>query len=236
MVRMVVGGMWSRNKIIFIGLLAVLSAGCGSFAYHRVQPGETLYSISFRYGLDYRQVAKWNGLKPPYTIYNGQQLQLTPSGGRDNGPVRTAPPVVVAPTPSSSPPLTDTSSVPIRWRWPVHGKVLRTFAKGNIARKGIDIGGKAGMAVRAAASGRVVYAGNGFLNYGKLIIIKHNDNYLSAYAYNQVLRVKEGESVAAGQQIAEMGHKTKGDAMLHFEIRYDGQPQDPLRYLPARRQ
>ena len=114
--------------------------------------------------------------------------------------------------------------------------MLHRFSNGDIGRKGIDIGGRTGQAVRAAAAGRVVYAGSGLLNYGNLIILKHDDNYLSAYAYNKILRVKEGDAVVAGQHIADMGHKTKGDAMLHFEIRYDGRPVDPLKYLPAMRQ
>ena len=114
--------------------------------------------------------------------------------------------------------------------------MLHRFSDRDISRKGIDIGGRAGQAVHAAAAGRVVYAGSGLLNYGKLIILKHDDNYLSAYAYNQILRVKEGEAVVAGQHIADMGHKTQGAAMLHFEIRYDGRPMDPLKYLPTTRQ
>jgi len=215
-------------------------AGCGGFAYHRVQPGETLYSISWRYGLDYRQVAGWNGLEPPYTIYNGQRLRLTPRGGRHETAAaahssQTAP-VVSTPTPSHSPRSTSTSSVPIHWQWPARGSLLHRFSGGDISRKGIDIGGRVGQKVRAAAAGRVVYAGSGLLNYGKLIILKHDDNYLSAYAYNRILRVKEGDTVVAGQHIADMGHKTQGAAMLHFEIRYDGRPMDPLKYLPKARQ
>jgi len=214
-------------------------AGCGSFAYHRVQPGETLYSISWRYGLDYREVAGWNDLKPPYTIFNGQQLRLTPSVGRRKAPAtgnRTpqAAPVVIPPSRSAK--ISNTASVPIRWQWPARGSLLNSFSDADIARKGIDIAGKTGQAVNAAAAGHVVYAGSGLLNYGKLIILKHDDNYLSAYAYNQDLLVKEGDVVVAGQHIADMGQKTMGGAMLHFEIRYDGRPIDPLKYLPAKRQ
>jgi len=214
-------------------------AGCGSFAYHRVQPGETLYSISWRYGLDYREVAEWNALKPPYTIFNGQQLRLVPSTGRQREIVvlPDAPQAASVTAPrTQTAKKTDTLSVPIRWQWPVQGSLVHTFSNTDIARKGIDIGGKPGQSVSAAAAGRVVYAGSGLLNYGKLIILKHDDNYLSAYAYNQVLRVKEGDEVSAGQHIADMGHTTKGNTMLHFEIRYDGRPIDPLKYLPARRQ
>ena len=114
--------------------------------------------------------------------------------------------------------------------------MIQTFSRTDLGRKGIDIKGRAGEAVRAAAAGSVVYAGSGLLNYGKLIIIKHDDNYLSAYAYNRAMLVKEGDSVTAGQHIAYMGQKANGDPMLHFEIRYDGKPINPLKYLPKPRQ
>ena len=218
------------------------TVGCGGFTYHRVQPGETLYSISWRYGLDYREVADWNRIRPPYTIYNGQLLRVIPPIDQQRvtavapstprpAPVLNAPamPITQAPSLSSAP-------VAIKWQWPVEGRVRQTFSEADLGRKGIDIGGKAGQSIRAAAAGNVVYAGSGLLNYGKLIILKHDDNYLSAYAYNRALLVKEGDTVAAGQHIADMGHKTHGDAMLHFEIRYDGRPINPLKYLPKQRQ
>jgi len=224
-------------------MLAV-TVGCGGFVYHRVQPGETLYSISWRYGLDYREVAGWNHIQSPYTIFNGQLLRVTPPAGSD----RERETASVAPEPHAAPviqrssgslirpPTTAAATTPIRWQWPVQGRLIQTFSENGLARKGIDIGGRPGVPIRAAAAGNVVYAGSGLLNYGKLIILKHDDNYLSAYAYNRALLVKEGDTVAAGQHIADMGNKAGGDAMLHFEIRYDGRPINPLKFLPVARQ
>ncbi len=212
--------------------------GCGGFVYHRVEPGETLYSISWRYGLDYREVAHWNHIQSPYTIYKGQLLRLAPPASAGNEiaavPVpHSGAPVVNTPAATaarSQPPITADKA--IQWRWPADGQVMQTFSKNDLGRKGIDIGGRSGEPVLAAAAGSVVYAGSGLLNYGKLIIIKHNDNYLSAYAYNRDLLVREGDSVAGGQHIADMGRRGNGDTLLHFEIRYDGKPINPLKYLP----
>lgn len=221
-----------------------VTAGCGGFVYHRVQPGETLYSISWRYGLDYREVAGWNHIQSPYTIYNGQLLRVTPpAGSRREGETASAAPlshgapvIQGSAAPLIRPPPTASAATPIRWQWPVQGRLIQTFSETGLARKGIDIGGKSGQPIRAAAAGSVVYAGSGLLNYGKLIILKHDDNYLSAYAYNRALLVKEGDTVAAGQHIADMGNKGGSDAMLHFEIRYDGRPINPLKFLPVARQ
>ncbi|RMD79153.1 MAG: peptidase M23, partial [Gammaproteobacteria bacterium] len=122
---------------------------------------------------------------------------------------------------------------PIRWRWPVDGPVLRRFGEGPVPGRGIQIGGRPGQPVRAAADGVVVYAGRGLPQYGALVIIKHDRHYLSAYGHNQALLVREGERVRAGQRIATLGAQG-GRALLHFEIRYDGRPRDPLRLLPRR--
>ena len=235
-----------RKKIAWLPLLIVMAvtAGCGGFVYHRVQPGDTLYSISWRYGLDYREVAEWNHIRSPYTIYNGQLLRVTPPAGsrRERESASAAPAPHAAPViqgssaPLIRPPPTVSATTPIRWQWPVRGRLIQTFSKTGHNRKGIDIGGKSGQPIRAAAAGSVVYAGSGLLNYGKLIILKHDDNYLSAYAYNRALLVKEGDTVVAGQHIADMGNKASGDAMLHFEIRYDGRPINPLKFLPLARQ
>lgn len=222
--------------------MMLVTAGCGGFVYHHVQPGETLYSISWRYGLDYREVAGWNHIPSPYTIYNGQLLRVIPPVGQEQKipsapPPRQAAPVINAPAaPAIRPPPATPATTAIKWLWPAEGRVKQTFSESDFGRKGIDIGGKPGQPIRAAAAGNVVYAGSGLLNYGKLIILKHNDNYLSAYAYNRTLLVKEGDAVAAGQHIADMGNKADGDAMLHFEIRYDGRPINPLKYLPQLRQ
>jgi lipoprotein NlpD len=217
-----------RKKIAWLPLLIMMAvtAGCGGFVYHRVQPGETLYSISWRYGLDYREVAGWNHIQSPYTIYNGQLLRVTPPAGSRReeetasaAPLSRAAPVIQgSAAPLIRPPPTASAATPIRWQWPVQGRLIQTFSETSLVRKGIDIGGKSGQPIRAAAAGSVVYAGSGLLNYGKLIILKHDDNYLSAYAYNRALLVKEGDTVAAGQHIADMGNKASGDAMLHFEI------------------
>ena len=238
-------------------------AACGSLGQHRVQGGETLYAISFRYGLDYRDVAEWNALKPPYTIYQGQILRVAPPVGADMGhiepdddfspaPVTTSrpslPPLVpttpslprAAPSPTPTPPPSlptpaRSALAPIQWRWPTEGTLVHPYSDVDATRRGIDIGGRLGQPVRASAAGRVVYAGRGLLTYGNLVIIKHNDNYLSAYAYNRSLRVKEGDEVVAGQHITDMGSKGHGDALLHFQIRLNGRPVDPLRYLPGLR-
>jgi len=228
------------TKIAGTALAVALLAACGGFAYHRVEPGETLYSISWRYGADFRQMARWNHLKPPYTIYGGQQLRILPPEDQVAEPAPSAPPLAPAVNSASTPvPVASTPPAPVpialRWRWPVHGPLLQTFAVADIARKGIDIGGSFGEAVHAAAAGKVVYAGGGLRHYGNLIILKHDDNYLSAYAYNRVLRVREGEAVSAGQYIADMGGRDNSP-MLHFEIRYDGRPVNPLNYLPAQGQ
>lgn len=238
-----------RRRALYLALVMMGLSACGSLGQHRVQRGETLYSISFRYGWDYRDVAEWNALKPPYRIYEGQLLQVAPPVGdagryADSDPpspapaLRTAPPVLLSPpvahVPSKPPVVVPASPVnaPLQWRWPTEGTVMHAYSEEDVAYKGIDIGGKLGQPIRASAAGRVVYAGNGLLNYGNLVIIKHNDNYLSAYGYNRRLRVKEGDEVAAGQYIADMGSKGNGDALLHFQIRFDGRPVNPLRYLP----
>jgi lipoprotein NlpD len=237
---------WLRKKIVCLTLLVsvLVTAGCGGFVYHRVQPGESLYSISWRYGLDYREVAGWNKLEPPYTIFNGQLLRVTPRGGREQEAVATAAPIP-QPAPVISLPRTTTSPPPlhqpavgaataIKWQWPTQGTLKQIFSDKDFGRKGIDIGGQPGQPVLAAAAGHVVYAGSGLSHYGNLIILKHDDNYLSAYAYNRVLLVHEGDAVTGGQHIADMGSKAHGGAMLHFEIRYDGRPINPLKYLPPR--
>ena len=123
---------------------------------------------------------------------------------------------------------------PSRWLWPTDGEVIRKFSQDTAGKKGIAIGGRKGQPVVAAAGGEVVYSGSGLLGYGQLIIINHNKNYLSAYAHNSSLLVKEGDVVEAGQQIAKLGDTGTDRAMLHFEIRHNGRPVDPLKHLPAR--
>ena len=211
-------------------------------AQHTVAKGDTMYSIAWRYGYDYKTLAARNRIKPPYTIYPGQVIRLlsTPPPGALPAPAlseKQAPkpvwstattPKAAAPAPAG--PGATTVVGGVRWQWPVRGKLLKSSAP--TAKKGISISGQAGQKIVAAATGKVVYSGNGLRGYGNLIIIKHNDTYLSAYAHNRELVVKEGQAVRAGQQIATMGVDSKGAPVLHFEIRKNGKPVDPLRQLP----
>lgn len=219
--------------------------------YH-VQRGETLYSISWRYGLDYRSVAVANGISSPYTIYPGQKLYLKkkaasaataktrtakppPSKSKASSTSNSANaassktvPVASKPTPvkSSSAPATKIS----KWRWPTKGKVVRGYS--STVHKGIDISGKSGDAIYAVAAGKVVYAGTGVVGYGEMLIVKHSEIYLSAYGHNSRLLVREGDQVNAGQKIAEKGSSGTDTVKLHFEIRKEGKPVDPKKLLP----
>lgn len=206
-----------------------------------VQRGETLYRIATGNGISALDLAMWNDIPPPYTIYPGQRLHLYPSqrvaGSRvHNIPAmrspatpRRASPQTVAATPAIVP----TSST-FSWLWPADGALAGRYAAGEPTQQGIDISGAAGQPIRAAADGVVVYSGSGLVGYGELIIVKHNDAWLSAYGHNRSRLVNEGQSVKAGQQIAEMGHSGVNRDMLHFEIRFNGKPVDPLEYLPRR--
>ena len=286
---------------------------------YQVTKGDTLYSIAFRNGVDFRNLAQWNAVAAPYTIHPGQRLRLSPqnstasadangAGGSTSTPVVAASPghvsspaavasapmfePVTAPAGSSSsrpaavvnnastaaspmiapppppkpaapaPAVTATTVVPVAgvatpppavlpppaspqsvsngpsravsgvtWRWPATGTMIKRFQTGD-AIPGIEIGGNAGDPVRAAADGVVVYSGNGLVGYGELVIIKHNDSFLSAYGHNRKRLVKEGQRVTAGQQIAEMGSTGATRNELQFQIRKDGNPVDPLGYLP----
>ena len=293
---------------------------------YRVMKGDTLYSIAFRNKVDFRDLASWNGIASPYTIWPGQDLRLSPSGHAAKAtpapapapviastpptaqhpaqPVAAVPPpkpafenvndadvappaapapattsntpVVVAgkpaesivpkpvPAPVPAPAATPVAAVPvpvpapapapvenppastpivasgatrsaggIAWRWPADGTLLKKFSSGD-AIPGIEVGGKAGDPVRAAADGVVVYSGNGLVGYGELVIIKHSDSFLSAYGHNRKRLVKEGEKVKAGQSVAEMGSSGATRDELQFQIRRDGNPVDPLLYLPPK--
>lgn len=249
---------------------------------YRVEKGDTLYSIAFRHGLDFRNVARWNGISAPYTIWPGQQLTLreptrggavsaraagsvasagvsapkassstrpdmSPAPSRpssapghsadvaDAVPVAGVPASAPVPQPAPSAPASgETRSVGgVTWRWPASGSLIKGFQGGD-AIPGIEIAGAAGSPVRAAADGVVVYSGNGLVGYGELIIVKHNDDFLSAYGHNRKRLVKEGQRVSAGQQIAEMGDTGASRNELQFQIRRNGNPVNPLDYLPAR--
>ena len=242
------------SLLVILLILCTVIAGCGSFATYRVKKGETLYSIGWKYGHDYRDIAAWNGLQPPYTIYKGQRLRLTPPAGwpallprhrANQAPVINAPSANTAAKKGppkkgrprlkkKSPPAPPAVVIPrvLKWSWPIQGKLVHRFSKSVLGNKGIDIAGRLNQPVYASAGGQVVYSGSGLINYGKLVIIKHNDSYLSAYGYNNRLLVTEGDQVRSGQHIADMGRGAHMNVMLHFEIRRNGKPVDPLRYLP----
>jgi len=198
-------------------------------ARYVVRSGDTLYSIATRHGLDYRDVARWNGIGRDYRIYPGQVLRLSPSGGRAGASASAARP---AATPRTSPPKASTPA-PIPWQWPVDGGAV-TLTQRPKGGHGLTITGRLGQEIRAASSGRVVYLGSGLLGYGQLLIIKHNDVYLSAYGHTQTVSVKEGDTVTIGQRIATMGTGPQGTPMLYFEIRSNGTPGNPLLLLPKR--
>ncbi len=219
---------------------------------YRVRRGDTLYSIAWRANRDYRSLARWNGIRPPYVIYPGQLIRLRPpdtSHSKTSPPVtraRSAAPAVSQPktTARSSQSTTTRAGVAarparqvtekLRWRWPANGRLVATWKAGDPLRKGIKIAGREGQPVLAAEGGKVVYSGSGLIGYGRLIIIKHNDNYLSAYGHNRKLLVRQDQRVTKGQKIAEMGRANDGRPLLHFEIRRDGKPVDPLKLLPHR--
>lgn len=308
------------RRVVGSSLLAGLTAivtGCGGGAVAPVQPpagpaipgpergyvvgkGDTLYSIAWRHGMDYRVLAGANSIREPYTIYPGQRLLLPgpgeiappeaepgeavpaetevgevvpPRRDRDAaaagtaaagavsivGAGTTATPVVTPlpesdpstkppdptpaklpdPSPAKPPPVTKPAVAPppatrsvagLQWTRPTGGKTISTFGRGG--NNGIDIEGVFEQPIHAAAGGRVVYAGSGLIGYGKLVIVKHSSRLLSAYAHNERLHVGEGDDVKGGQRIADMGRSGKGRVMLHFEIRRDGRPVDPLRFIP----
>jgi len=264
----------------------------GRGEFYTVKPGDTLYSIALEHGVDYRELAIWNGIDNPGAVRVGQQLRVIASASTvvaaplkiPDGTVQakplgtgpTAPPVVGALPPSGpaqasgsvvtepkgvrlpysdqvlaqlskpdaappaarvEPPRPDSGGDSARgpedldWAWPVRGKVVGTF--NDPTSKGIAIAGKLGQPVLASAPGRVIFSGTGIRGFGKLIVIKHNNTYLSVYAHNSELVVKEGQNVGKGQKIAEMGNTDADQVKLHFEIRRFGKPVDPLKLLPS---
>ena len=204
-----------------------------------VQKNDTLYAIARREGFTHHQIARWNHLRSPYALKPGQKLRLSPPQLSSKGITEVKKSAVtvrslvanriVAKPIAASIKLPNTVD---KWRWPSKGRVIKTFKSNDTARKGIGIRGRLGQPVQASAAGTVVYSGNGLINYGNLIIIKHSHSYLSAYAYNKKLLVKEGDSVRPGQTIAKMGSPDSSKAQLHFEIRRNGKPVNPLHYLP----
>jgi len=213
---------------------------------HLVSQGETLFSIAWRYEKDVSKLARANGLSRPYTIYRGQRLTLDtnrvpkyvkkPSRSilkpaqPSNSQNRNKPKAKPLP---SKPKLKPVLPKSWQWQWPVQGNVTKRFNSSTLF-KGLDIQSFSGAPVVAAGSGVVVYSGSGLRGYGKLIIIKHSDVFLSAYAHNRKIFVREGQSVKGGQKISEVGGDPSNKRRLYFEIRRDGKPVDPLRYLPKR--
>ncbi len=288
------------RSTIVVFTLAALVAGCTGYrpsgeakraqrppasGYRTVVSGDTLYSIAWDAGQDYRDVARWNGIRSPYLLKPGQQIRLSPPQRDDDRVIVAAgdtlyslaeevgvsykdlahwnnisPPYVIRPgqtlrtTPPSArtaktsrssaggrrPASKSASSVDSNgsrsaakvgpWEWPADGSVVNRFT----ASKGLDIAGKRGQPVRAAAPGQVVYKGGGLRGYGQLIIVKHNRDFLSAYAHCDRIYVEEGDVIKRGQKIAAMGNSGTDQVKLHFEIRYRGSPVDPLKYLPKR--
>jgi lipoprotein NlpD len=207
-----------------------------------VKRGDTVYRLAVNNGISPLDLATWNNIAPPYTIYPGQRLRLYPSGSGST-PSRTAStpsrPGSTQTTRSTPPPATPAPApAPARssvsWRWPAEGQLVNRFSADDPTRQGIGIAGSSGQPVTAAGDGVVVYSGSGLVGYGELIIVKHDDDWLSAYGHNRSRLVNEGERVRAGQQIAEMGRTGAARDMLHFEIRHSGRPVDPLSYLPRR--
>jgi lipoprotein NlpD len=301
-----------NSKLIFIAILSALVNGCATLPpnyapittnhpdivkdqtkYHQVNKGDTLYAISLIYDLDYRQLAQWNKITPPYTIEIDQKIRLSdPDLGnksvQDSMEQSPTPPkmgettqkIVVAPPPtrissykratlslnnqfilsdnpsykthtlknihdkngisSQKKPIISTASVDmlkLTFQWPIKGKIIKSFSQAD--NRGIDIAGKTGQDVSAAESGKVVYSGQGLIGYGNLLIIKHNDLYLSAYANNSQLLVSEGDMVGKGEVIAKVGQvgsipAKSNQTSLHFEIRKKGKPVNPLNFLPEK--
>lgn len=226
---------------------ALQRASAGAIS-HTVRPGETLYSIAFQYDLDFRSLALANKLRAPFTIFVEQELSLiVTSLSRDAGQSTVNSAVGTAVSDNSvarsqggssrtggvlRQAIQPSNSAPA-WAWPHAGQILRGFREAD--NKGLDIAGLLGDSVFAASAGDVVYSGRGIQGSGNLIIIRHNDRYLSAYAHNSAMLVGEGSSVAAGDKIAEVGQNSAGVSMLHFEIRLEGKSVDPSDLLPSRR-
>jgi lipoprotein YgeR len=214
-------------------LIAVLAA-CGSApvgpGFYRVERGDTLSKVARENRTSVPNIVRWNNLANPNAIEVGQVLRVAPSPGSATAFAPSPAPRASDSDSAGAPSVTPSTSISLIW--PVRGSVIRGFdGQGS---KGIDIAGQPGTQVVAAAAGTVVYAGNGLRGYGNLLIVKHNADFLTAYAHNRALLVKEGQSVTQGQPIAEMGDSDTDRVMLHFELRYKGNSIDPSRYLPSR--
>ena len=216
-------------------MCALLLQGCADVADRRelyvVRPQDTVYSIAWRYGLDFRDLARWNNIGSDFRITVGQTLTLAPPS-RAAIPARSRAPAPVRPPPSSPAPIRSAQPgagvTGLTWDWPTES----SGAPRPVPSGGILLSGQLGQDVRAAAAGRVVYSGTGIRGYGNLIIIKHGENLLSAYAHNRESLVRDGQEVALDQVIGHMGEGAPGKPVLYFEIRRNGKPVDPLSFLP----
>ena len=235
----------------------------GKPGYYTVKPGDTLIRIGLESGQSHKDISRWNALENPNKIEVGQVLRIVPPVANEavsakpvvaatstttalppaSNPAPAASTAASAPAKAASAPASAPAATPapvaasggddtVAWMWPGNGAVLTGFDE--VKNKGVDIAGNAGDPVLAAAEGKVVYAGSGLRGYGNLIILKHNNTYLTAYAHNQTLLVKEDQTVKRGQKIAEMGNSDADRVKLHFEVRKQGKPVDPTKYLPAR--
>ncbi len=229
-----VGRFVTSGPAALLLLLAVFLGACGGLRkseppeYYTVRSGDTLYSIGWRHRLDYRDIARWNGIGRDYRIYVGQRLRLRPPPGgvAARTPQRPAP-STVRPPPVTLPPAP-------AWTWPVLGGRVAGPVKQPSGGVGLRIDGAMGQPVLAAADGKVVYTGTGLHGYGVVIIINHVNGWLTAYGHNATVEVREGDAVTAGQRIATMGEGVGQQPMLYFEIRIEGAPIDPLSQLPRR--
>jgi len=243
----------ATSSPISMGPAMAGSENAGKPGYYSVRPGDTLTKIALDHGQAWRDIAKWNGLDNPNMIEVDQVLrvapplmeaaanrqtkpvmaqnQVPPNSATNNTPTPSATSASTSNTPSASPPA-NASDDGMAFAWPHPGPVLAGFDEAK--NKGLDFAGKAGDPVLAAGDGKVVYAGSGLRGYGNLIILKHNNTYLTAYAHNQTLLVKEDQNVTKGQRIADMGSSDSDRVKLHFEIRKQGKPVDPAKLLPAR--
>ncbi len=239
-------------RVLWIIVVALLISACSEFDYasdrhlreagvrsggagaHVVQSGDTLYQIAWEYGVDFRDLARWNAIPAPYVIYPGQRLAVRASAASPSSQSASR----GSSTPQSS--ATGTSraqssgiSGPVAWQWPLSGEIVKRYQANAMGKRGISIAAPPGTTVKAAGGGSVVYSGNGLRGYGNLIIIKHNDQFLTAYGYNQSLLVGEGDQVSAGDAIARVGASLERAGELHFEVRRQGKPVNPTSYLPA---
>ncbi|EHK0947054.1 amidase activator ActS [Citrobacter farmeri] len=236
-------GRLKKNSLGIAMLLCagLLLAGCsgskssdsGSGAVYTVKRGDTLYRISRTTGTSVNDLARLNGISPPYTIEVGQKLKLGGSKTASAKSTKKSSSKTAAVRPSSSVPQSSWPPVGQRcWQWPASGKVILPYSTAEGGNKGIDISAARGTPVYAAGAGKVVYVGNQLRGYGNLIMIKHGEDYITAYAHNDTMLVNNGQSVKAGQKIATMGSTDAASVRLHFQIRYRATAIDPQRYLP----